>query len=485
MFTVSSASAVDTSKLHISGYIHSYAKMEDNYQTPLDEAYNVREGANYRENQHFRAKTVLNFMYGEPSDQWFGIAQIAMDANDPDQGNNGGDNANAITWGEDFSYVFAMYRPFEMKGGRPFGVMMGVIPVKATANAAYFNYFLGDIEEDFILYTAAGIVHSPGINLDFHISKDIGFGVAYLNGVEDASEIAALMEPDSSQNYVIWGEAKKWGFGWNGAVQLVSGSGVGEIELDETTPAGNTLFSYDTKSSHTVFNTMLTYKKDFGPISVMPALGYELITGEACAVTASGLPERDINLTNAQVGLKIFTNFCKIPGEFSILYTDTNTEDFKGIGVLSSDAVNAGIETAVATVAPAGTWANSISALAPLGLADAPTIAAAGTSETVAAVSGVDNDLHVEYRFDVTDNVELGLFYYMMNAQTDNTMSAEYIFSQLDGTATNTRLTAITGSEAAADLLLNGVATNYSNALKQTYEWTDMKSYGLFCKISF
>jgi len=460
-----------SSKLRISGKIHTYAKVQDNYQTPLDGVYNVREGANYRENQHFRAKTVINFMYGELGDEWFGLAQVAMDANDPDHGDADNANANAITFGEDFSAVFAMYRPFEVDGGRPFGVMMGVIPVKATANAAYFHYFLGDIEEDVILYTAPAIVHTPGIGFDFHLTEDTGFGVAYLNGVEDASEIAALMEPDSAENYVIWGEAKKWGFGWNGAAQLISGAGVGDLTLAETTPAGNELYSYDQKSDHQVYNTMLTYKRDIGPVAIMPGFGYQLITGEACAVTASNglqLAERDINLSNIQFGLK------DIPGQFAILYTDSNTEDFDAFGQFTSDSGNAMIDAAVGgtPVYDPGDWITS----------GPPTIDAAGTSETVTGVAGVDNDLHIEYRFNVTDNVELGLFYYLMNAEK---IDIESSFRQMDGTPTDDQLTAMFGGgavgAATADALLRGVCENVA----KQYEWTDITSYGLMCRISF
>ena len=131
-----------------------------------------------------------------------------------------------------------------------------------------------------------------------------------------------------------------------------------------------------------------------------------------------------------------------------------------------------------------GWWTTSNPLLGPL--ADAPAIAAAGTSEAVAAVSGVDNDLHVEYRFDVTDNVELGIFYYMMNAETIDLTSS---LGQVDGTATDTRLTTMLTAQlgdpavaaATADALLNGVIENVA----KNYEWTDMQSYGLFCKISF
>jgi len=475
-----------SSKLRISGKIHTYAKVQDNYQTPLDTVYNVREGANYRENQHFRAKTVINFMYGELGDEWFGLAQIAMDANDPDHGDAGNESASAITWGEDFSAVFAMYRPFEVDGGRPFGVMMGVIPVKATANAAYFHYFLGDIEEDFILYTAPGIVHTPGIGFDFHLSEDTGFGLAYLNGVEDASEIATLMEPDSAENFVLWGEAKKWGFGWNGAAQLVSGAGVGDLTLAETTPAGNELYSYEQKSDHQVYNTMLTYKRDIGPVAIQPAFGYQLITGDQCAVTTSTglqMAERKINLSNIQFGLKVFTNFFDIPGQFAILYTDSNTEDFDAFGQFTSDSGNALIDAAGVAGAgqTAGWWNQSnIPALGPV--ATAPAIAAAGTSEVVTAIAGVDNDLHIEYRFNVTNNVELGLFYYLMNAEK---IDIESSFRQVDGTLPDRRLTAMLGgvavAAATADALLRGVCENVA----KQYEWTDASSYGLMCRISF
>lgn len=480
-----SAPALDMENFHISGHVHTYAKMQDSYQTPLDEIYEVREGANYRENQHFRAKTVLDFTYGKPEDKWFGMAQIAVDANDPDHGDSDNENASTITVGEDFSAILAMYRPFEVQGGRPFGIALGVLPIKPTANAAYFNYFLGDIEEDFILYTASGIVHSPGIGLDFHVSKDTGFGVSYLNGVEDGSQIAALMESDSAHNFIVWGEAKKWGLGWNGAIQSVRGTGSKDVSLVEVTPAGNELYAYESESSHRLFNTMLTYTVDLKAISIMPGIGYQGIYGESCAISTSGLAERDIKMDNYQAGFKIFTRFFNIPGEFSVLYTDTETEDFDAFGQLTSAAGNAAIDLAGVQGAglPSGWWNQSnISALG--ALATAPEIAAAGTSESVAGVAGIDNDLHLEYKFDITDNVQLGLFYFRMDSQQIDTESS---FRQMDGSLTDQRLTAIlAGSgnpapDATADALLRGVAENVA----QQFEWTDMESYGLFCNVQF
>ncbi len=483
---VTDVGALDVSKVGVSGNIVTYAKVQDSYHTPLDSPYNVREGANYREEQHFRAKAVINFTYGEPGDQWFGLAQLAIDANDPDNGNSDNSNSSKITFGEDSSAIFAMYRPFEVNGGRPFGIMMGVVPVMATANAAYFNYFLGDIEEDFILYTATGIAHSPGINLDFHISEETGFGLAYVNGVEDGSEIAALMEPDSAENIILWGEAKKWGFGWNGAVQFVKGKGSGEFTLDETTPAGNELMSYDKGKdySHRLYNSMLTYKHDLGPVSLMPAIGFEMMDGEQCAISALGMPGRDVDMFNMQFGVKVFTRFFDIPGEFSILYTKNSEEDFNAYGQLTSDAGNAAIDAAGVQGAglTAGWWTTSNPALGPL--ADAPAIGAAGTSKAVSALAGVDDDLHIEYKLDITKNIQVGLFYYKTNTRTLNPAES---FKKVDGTATNTRLTTmLTGAgdptpEASADALLTGVAA----AVAKQFEWTDSQSYGLLCKVSF
>ncbi len=483
-----SALAMDMDKLFISGWIYTYAKMEDSYQTPLDEIYEVREGANYRENQHFRAKTVLTFTYGKPEDQWFGLAQLALDVNDPDHGDADNDNSSTITVGEDFSAVLAMYRPFEMQGGRPFGIALGVVPVMATANAAYFNYFMGDIEEDFILYTAAAIVHSPGISLDFHVSKETGFGISYLNGVEDGSQIAALMESDSAHNFIIWGEAKKWGIGWNGAVQCVRGTGSEDVSLVETTPAGNELYAYESESSHRVFNTMLTYTIDLGSISLMPGIGYQGIYGESCAVSSSNFAERDIELDNYQAGLKVFTRFFDIPGEFSVLYTKTETKDFNAFGQLTSAAGNAVIDQAGVLGADltAGWWNQSnIPALG--ALATAPET---GKSEAVAGVAGVDHDLHLEYKFDVIENVQLGLFYYRMDSQKIDTGSS---FRQLDGSLTDQRLTAMligygysdVAAATAADQILQGAASAVEEQLTPQFEWTDMESYGLFCKVTF
>ncbi len=478
----SSALAYDLSeKFRISGELTTYAKVQDDYQTPLDEVANVREGANYRSDQHFRAKAYVNMTYGKPGDKFFGLAQVNFDANDPDVGDEENDNSSEAKL--DVDSVFAMYRPFEVNGGRPLGISVGVLPIKATANCAYFNKFEGDIDDDFIFYTCTALPEVPGINVDFHFTKDIGIGAAYVEGIDDGSEIGAFMEKDSAENFVLWAEAKKWGFGFNGAVQFVDGEA--DADVEEITPAGNELASYTGESSHTLGNAQLTYTMDLGGFQVMPAVGLLWISGEKCEISPTS-PERDIDMKNYQAGLKFFTNLFDIPGELSILYTAMDTDEFKGLGTLSSSGINEGIDdTGVAAgLWSDGTWTTSNAALG--SLADAPAVAAAETSEAVTPVAGIDNDLHVEYKFKLTDRIEMGLFYYSMSAETISASEiANEAFSQLDGSATDQRLTLMTGSSAAADQILQGYSQAVGENLAQTWEWTDQESFGIFFNILF
>lgn len=359
------------SRFKVSGRIITYVKTQDSYYTPLDTIFDVRPGANYREDQHFRTRFKLNLSYGSPSEQWFGLAQIDLDVNDPDSDGNNKSNNNF-----DLDSFFLMYRPFEVSGGRPIGIKFGIIPIKATANAAYFHSFGGDIDSDFIFYTATGLPEVPGFDIDFHISKDTGFGYAYANGVDDASEIIALVSSESTQNHVFWAEAKKWGFGFNGAIQFVKGEFSPSDE--HHTPAGNTFYSYNGNTKHIVVNSLLSYRFDLGNFGFMPVIGYELVKGEQAA---TGMPPldtvRDVKWENFQIGLNIFTEFFNTPGKFSILYTKSETDNI-------DDTLN----------------------------------------ESVFQLAGIDHDLHVEYGLNLTDNIKAGIFYYKLYTRDINVSSA-------------------------------------------------------------
>jgi len=464
-------------KFSISGKLTAYGKIQNDYQTPLDDLFDERGGANYRSNQHFRAFGEINFLYGKPGDQFFGVAQLELDPNDPDH-----DDANDPKYSDssvgvvDVNGVFINYRPFEVRGARPLGISVGILPIEATANAAYFTYFEGDREGDFILYTSTALTKVPGVNLDFHISEDTGLGIAYIEGIQDGSEIGALMEKDSAKNIVLWGEAKKFGFGFNGAIQFVEGEAAADV--DTTTPGGNTLANYSGESSHTLMNAMLTYRKDFGSIGFMPAIGIQRISGEKCEVDPLFSPERDIELNNFQVGLKFFTNFFNIPGEFSVLYTYNDTDDFNGLGTISSAGINSGIDQAFSegTGAPSGTWTAS----------NPPAVSAALSSKTVAPLAGIDSDIHIQYKFKLSKNVEIGAYFYQYFVNDISASEiASKVFSQLDGSDTNTQLTAMVGSDAAADQILQGYSNAVGANLKQNWEWTDTQTYGIVLNILF
>ena len=475
-----------TNKLNISGMIETYAKKQNSYYTPLDALFGVRNGANYREDQRFRARLRLNFTYGLPTEEWFGLVQFDLDANDPDpeieDGAAAGLDDNQSQNEFDMDSAFVMYRPFEVNGGRPFGIKLGVVPILATANAAYFHYFTGDIEEDFILYTAAALPEVPGVDIDFHISEDTGIGFAYANGVDDASEIGTLVRSDSTNNYVIWGEAKQWGFGWNGALQFVEG----EYNPTEAhiTPAGNTIYSYRHSTHHKIFNTLLSYRFDVGEIGLMPAIGYELIDGEQAAVPQPPLDwVRDVNVQNYQAGVNIFTRFFDIPGELSVLYTKTDTDNIEGVGILAPGTVNGAIDQALTANAgvPAGTWT-----------AIAPPVVDEGKSKSILPVAGIDYDLHVEYGFDLTKSVQVGFFYHMLEPRTLSDVSTEYVRNQLSQGDTEATLAQVLGGgpvgAATADAFLNGVSEGVSDNLvqvKQAFEWTDTHTYGIFVKLLF
>ncbi|MBU0992417.1 MAG: hypothetical protein KJ737_07975 [Proteobacteria bacterium] len=460
--------AMNMSGVTITGEINAIMKIQDSYQTPLD-MFSEREGANYRSDQNFRGFGNFVLSYGDPgASDWFAAAKITFDANDPDIDDNDyfdasdsdyqKNNRNYSNYNFEMEYAFVMYRPFEMQGGRPFGIMAGMIPIKATANAAYFNFFKADPEEDFIVYTCTALTEVPGIGLDFHISENTGVGVAFARGVKDASELGALMMSDSAENWIFWAEANQYNIGFNFAYQLVKGEGNASDAW--TTDADNVLYEYGQSFSHHLINTQLTYSLGVGNLKFMPAVAYQLIKGEECQAVA-GYDPRDVEIATLSYGLKIGTNFFNIPGELSILYTDIM--DRKNFGGVKS--------------IPKGSIASDIKASGVLelfGLPDVPDIPEEGKGEGVLALMEVSSDIHAEYAFKVNSYTEIGLFYYKLNTVNDRTKYSPYIKNQLQSSL----------GGIYPDIVISGIADNVASQL-QTLEWTDTESYGLFARIMF
>ncbi len=522
--TCNIASALDASDLKINGEVNTLIKMQDSYFTPLDSA-GEREGANWRNDQMFRAIGKLTFSYGDlGNSKWFAAAEIKFDANDPDAtgtpttmitGYNAADDELVEMTLDNESknldilnldHAFIMYRPFEMKGGRPLGIMLGRIPYKATANAAYFHLFQGDPDEDFIYYTGAALTEATGIGLDFHIAPDTGIGFGYSSTAGDASKIVFQVNGDGGvKNMVLWAEAKKWNIGFNAAMQMISGNS--ETGKEVTTSMENTYNEYDMEYDHTVINAGLSYTLELGSLKFMPFLGYQAMNGD-------DVEDRAVEGSILSGGLKICTNFSNMPGELNVLYCDSNTPDIDGIAVLPSGYIDSNIVTLLNATDPTGLMASTFTA-------KAPTLSAEGGDyKTAMALTGIDNTIHLEYSMELSKNVKIGAFYHALKSGTDDTITASHIANQLSGTiqalsytmvyaeafatalglgadqaaAATAAATAADAAEAAGgDPTANAMAAasldpqiqELATGLQQNTEWTDTNSFGLFCNISF
>lgn len=453
--------SMNMNNVAINGEINAITKIQDSYMTPLD-ASSARAGANDRNDQNFRGFGNLVFSYGMPgSSEWFSAAKIAFDANDPDKPDNNdlteaaenpGYKTNKNNYSDDhfqMEYAFVMFRPFEVQGGRPFGIMAGMIPIKATANAAYFNFFKADPEEDFAFYTLTALTEVPGIGIDFHVSEGTGIGVSFARGVKDASEIGTLMMSDSAENWILWAELNEYNIGFNIAYQHVKGEGYASDQW--TTPAGNILYEYNQPFEHIVLNSMLTYTFGAVGFKFMPAAGYQLIKGEEC-LAVPGYDPRDVEIALFSYGLKIGMNFFNVPGEVAVLYTEVPERE-KIDGVKSI---------------PKGTIAST------LGFSGAPDIPEEGQGSGVLALLEFSSSLHAEYAFKLNPFTEVGLFYYQLDTVEDQTKSAPYIKNQLQPSLGGTPL------ESQIDAIADSVA----GQLKRV-EWTDSTSYGLFLRMVF
>ena len=458
--------------LKISGDFVIIAKYEDGFATPLDSPeaglFN-RAGANYRASQNFRAHGKLNFSVGKPGvSPWFGVMQIRVDANDPDvkyfydPSNLEASDSETTEEVVEIDNFFVMYRPFEVKGGRPFGITLGVGSVKATANAAYSHFYIGDTEdEDFVFYTASALTTFPMVQLDFHVTPDTGIGAALVRGAGDISLIGTGMNIDSALNKVVWFEAKKWGFGLNGAAQFVSGE-AGGTKVTRT-EVDNEIYEYDGKYKHTLLNAQIVYDlKGF-----MPYIGYQSVSGDQ--VPTDGAPSRSIDGAFLTYGANVDMKFLGLPGKFSADYTSVRTDDFNGMSGL-----------------PEGTLASvlasnpSLSGLAPY------FVNYGGDSEVIWAVANLDYSYHLEYSIPVKKGLELSFFYYGLKGKKDSTLSGEAV---MDDIADALRpyegsLGGATAEQVAASIMAGGMSDSILR-IQQFAELTDTNSVGMALKYSF
>jgi len=455
--------------LKMSGSFTLIAKSQTGFATPLDSPemgiFN-RAGANYRASQNIRAHGLLNFSLGTPGvSPWFGVLQLRIDANDPDvdyyfnpadPGNSDRERTEEIVEVNNF---FVMYRPFEMKGGRPFGISVGINSVKATANAAYTHLYIGDTEdEDFIFYTAAALTTFPMIQADFHITPETGIGFALARGAGDISLIGTGMNPDSALNKILWAEAQKGGFGFNGAIQFVAGES-GGTKLTET-DNDNTIYEYEGKYKHRIYNSRLSYTYK----GLQPYVGFQLVQGDEVPSNEAFEP-REVKgsfWTYGFVADKILG-----PGKLCADFTKAGTNSFDGLQGLPKGLL-AGIlsETSLASLAPYFTQ---------LG----------GDSSVIYAVSHLDYAFHAEYALPLKKGLDLSFFYYGLRGKKDNTLSSETVESDIaDALRPYEGVGGFIAEEVAAQLMAGGL-NNQVEAIRRFAEWTNTDSFGLAVKYSF
>ena len=378
-------------KLKISGNFKMVTKYQKAFATPLDSPqFGVfdRASANYRASENFRAVGNINFSLGKlGKSKWFGVLQVKFDANDPDVEHevNSNEQVEEIVELDNF---FIMYRPFEIDGKRPVGLSVGVQTAVPTANAAYTHYFEGDVDEDFIFYTASALTSVPMAQIDFHISEDTGIGAALGRGAGDITKIGTGMNENSALNKILWVEAKEYNFQMNSAIQFISGEGGGtDLTLTEEQ---NKIYEYQGKFDHKLYNGSLSYKM----YGFQPYIGYITIWGDE--VPSEGQKARTISGNFKTMGINIDMEKMGMPGKFFADYTISDTEKFNGIQGL-----------------PEGTLAQALQQSGDAQLqALAPTFADyGGKSEVIYAISNFDKAYHFEYSVNIRKNLELSCFF--------------------------------------------------------------------------
>jgi len=447
--------------LRITGEFKIVTKYQKAFATPLDTpSWGVydRASANYRASENFRAVGNLNFSLGKMGQsKWFGVLQMKFDANDPDVEHDPSDNED-IKEIVELDNFFIMYRPFKMNEGRPLGISAGVMTIPATANAAYTHYFTGDVDEDFIFYTASALTNTPMAQIDFHIDENTGVGFSVGRGAGDISKIGTGMNENSALNKVVWMEAQKWNFGLNSAVQFVSGEG-GGTKLTMTEEE-NAIYEYDGKYKHTLINGALSYKI----AGLKPYIGYIHVSGDE--VPSSGNKARTISGNFQTIGLNIDLDKIGMFGKLYADYTVSSTPDFDGLnglpeGTLAQVLLNSG-DSGLEALAPNFT-------------------STGGNSECIYAISNFDSAYHFEYSFNMKDNLKLTAFYYELMGKNDNTMSNAAVEEDIAE-----ELTPYIGASAGptATALMAGL-TGSLDDIRKFAEWTHTYSLGLAVTYSF
>ncbi|MBU0991737.1 MAG: hypothetical protein KJ737_04500 [Proteobacteria bacterium] len=461
------------------------SKTQTSYYTPLDNpiwAIDFRSGANHREDQIIRTAGEIDLCIGKPGEKFFGLLQFYFDANDPDFNVNEQEEAYFDT-----GNIFINYRPFEFYGGRPFGITVGIQPIKATANAAYSYIFSGDFEEDFILYTCNFLNYAPAVTFDLHFSKTNGIGFSYSQKAPDISNIAFAINTQHANSKIFWVEMEKWNFNFNLAYQIVDGEQYA-TKINRTNN-GNIYYSYQNDHRHRLFNSLIRYTIEFKKNTIIPWFGYQKLFGDEAQLPyleEIGYGDRYISAYTLNYGFSYQKNKFLFVMDFSELHTPK----LGGIDALPYGYVNELIKPIYSLFPTSNnyTWSNT-----PI----------EGLSHSVYYAAGLGSVAHIEFLYEISKHIKIGAFMYFLNNKNDNTIGNENSVKQ----QLTTRITSKLMKEANID---NAEATEITNKIMNVLDnveihmdgqtatifnqimyackvpyWEDTHSIGMFVRYSF
>ena len=211
-YPASASRELEDPEFTLRGKLQSYYKNQDSYKTSLDYGNNpIRSGADNREYQQTRTKAELEYLIfsdgrhdrsNKGTSKWIGYFRLETDFNDPDQANDGTIDHNLT-----IADGWIRYAPHIA-----LGIKVGKTSIVPTANQKLTTDFVGDFDEDFVLYGASALSGFNGIAIDanYHTNgHKFQLGVAQLQGMSKGGQIASGgASATRATTKVYWGTYK-------------------------------------------------------------------------------------------------------------------------------------------------------------------------------------------------------------------------------------------------------------------------------------
>ncbi len=433
----------------ISGDLEAVFKTQTDYRSAFDSNNSLgagnggndyRDGSNNRSSQNVRAKGGLTMVAlgGENKmdggDKWYNmiaVMQLTMAPDDPDYEDGeslDGAMADNIGLGE----FWLRYSP-----ALPIGIKIGSQTVESTAVVAGIGHqFRGDLDDDFIYYTAGVLDVKPGVTINLHLSQDIELGIGQLQGMGDLSSVTSMGSSEQATASVAWFKGKV------SIVDLMLGYqsiAVGGSETDSEGIIGKWKHEY----AHTVMNW--SAKVNLGSFS--PFVAMQTVTGEKISDDLGDYDDTMQLLAGAGQTANQLNN--KGGREFELSTTTVG---------LPADLSNYGKVAFEYTMVSTPEW---------------------GSARNVGIASELSNVMQINYEYPLFEGASVTLFYAAMTAKEDSKLRDDIETAPTNETAIDWGIanTPMTAEEGTA---LKGAGT----AL-EVYKITPTTSIGVSFKMSF